>query len=208
MGASQLNNCPAPFFNLQPQITTTSYVNNVGDPVHRFYQMWQQSDCNMANASANNPTGCDYDLYTWVAVTEGWGLEPPPTTDEDTYQGGIAMGYYNMAQGDYPFFLWLAENYSIGDNYHQPLMGGTGPNSQFIFTGDVYYYTDSSGNPAVPPTDQIEDPDPRSGFNNLYSNDSLGSKDMGNTGVAYTDCSDNSQPGVEPIMNYLDSLPY
>jgi phospholipase C len=205
VGASMLNKCGVPF--LASQITTTSYINNVGDPVHRFYQMWQQADCNIANASANNPSGCKRDLYPWVAVKMGWGLAPP-TTDEDTYQGGIAMGYYNMAQGDYPFLLWLAENYSIGDNYHQPVMGGTGDNSQFIFTGDVFYYTDSSGNPAVPPTDQIEDPNPMLGTNNFYENDSLGSKDMGSTGVAYTDCSDSSQPGVQPIMDYLDSLPY
>lgn len=205
VGASQLNNCGKPF--LASQITTTSYVNNVGDPVHRFYQMWQQADCDISNASANDPSGCKLDLYTWVAVTMGWGLKPP-TTDEDTYQGGIAMGYYNMAQGDYPFFLWLAENYSIADNYHQPIMGGTGPNSQFIFTGDVFYHTDSNGNPATPSAGLIEDPDPQSATNNFYKNDALGSKDMGSTGVAFTDCSDGSQPGVKPIMDYLGSLPY
>jgi phospholipase C len=54
----------------------------------------------------------------------------------------------------------------------------------------------------------IEDPDPKSPFDNFYTNDSLGPKDMGSTGVAYTDCSDTSQPGVEPILGYLDSLPY
>ena len=205
VGASQLNNCPKPFF--ASQITTTQYVNNVGDPVHRFYQMWQQSDCNIAHASANNPSGCNRDLYTWVATTMGWGLKPPKT-NEDTYQGGIAMGYYNMSQGDYPFFLWLAENYSIGDNYHQPIMGGTGPNSQFIFTGDVFHYTNSSGKSAVPAAGLIENPNPQSGTNNFYKNDMFGSKDPGSTGVAYTNCSDKSQPGVAPIMAYLASLRY
>jgi phospholipase C len=205
VGASQLDNCGRPF--LAEQITTTSYYNNVGDPVHRFYQMWQQADCNIANASANNPSGCDHDLYAWVAVTMGWGLQIP-TTDEDTYQGGIAMGYYDMSRGDFPFFLWLAENYSIADNYHQPLMGGTGPNSQFIFTGDVFYDADSGGNPATPPSSLTENPNPQSSTNNFYTNDSLGAADPGSTGVAFTNCSDTSQAGVQPIMSYLGSLPY
>jgi phospholipase C len=204
VGASQLNNCGNPF--LAAQITTTSYVNNVGDPVHRFYQMWQQMDCNVANASTANPSGCVHDLYTWVATTMGWGLKPP-TTLEDTYQGGIAMGYYNMAQGDYPFFLWLAQNYSISDNYHQPVLGGTGPNSQFLFTGDMFYNTGSNGSPATPAAGLIENPNPMAGTNNFYLNDTLG-PDPGNTGTGFTNCSDKTQPGVAPIMNYLGSLSY
>ena len=55
-----------------------------------------------------------------------------------------------MAQGDFPYFLDLAENYAISDNYHQPVMGGTGPNAQFLFTGDVYFFTDANGNAAMP----------------------------------------------------------
>jgi phospholipase C len=206
VGASQLNNCGMPF--LASQITTTSYVNNTGDPVHRFYQMWQQVDCDIAHASATNPSGCDDDLFPWVAITEGWGITKPPQTNQDTYQGGVAMGYYNMAQGDFPFFLFLANNYSIGDNYHQPVMGGTGPNSQFIFTGDVFYNADANGTPTVPSANLIEDPNPQPGTNNFYTNDGLGTGDLGSTGVAFTDCSDNTQPGVAPIQSYLGSLPY
>ena len=76
-------------------------------------------------------------------------------TNQDTYQGGVAMGFYNMAQGDFPYFLDLAENYAISDNYHQPVMGGTGPNSQFMFTGDVFYFTDANGNTATPADDLL-----------------------------------------------------
>jgi phospholipase C len=153
-------------------------------------------------------TGCKGDLFTWVAITVGWGFFNPPMTDQDTYQGGVAMGFYNMAQGDFPYFLDLAENYAISDNYHQPVMGGTGPNSQFLFTGDVYYFTDANGNPAVPAADLIEDPNPRTGTNNFYNNDHFNSTDPGNTGVAFTNCSDNTQHGVQPIMSYLHALPY
>jgi phospholipase C len=206
LGASVLNNCGQPF--LADTIANTTYTSNTGDPVHRFYQMWQQSDCSIANITPQNPSGCNHDFFTWVAVTVGWGFTNPPTTDQSTYQGGVAMGFYNMAQGDFPYFLDLAENYAISDNYHQPVMGGTGPNSQFLFTGDVYYFTDANGNPAMPAANLIEDPNPRAGTNNFYNNDSFNSTDPGSTGVAFTNCSDNTQPGVQPIMSYLQELPY
>jgi phospholipase C len=206
VGASlAVNNCT----QLPPfPITNPNDTRNTGDPVHRFYQMWQQSDCSAANITPENPSGCKGDLFTWVAITVGWGFFNPPMTDQDTYQGGVAMGFYNMAQGDFPYFLDLAENYAISDNYHQPIMGGTGPNSQFLFTGDVFYLTDANGNPAMPAADLIEDPNPRTGTNNFYDNDHFNTTDPGNTGVAFTNCSDNAQPGVQPIMSYLHALPY
>ena len=206
IGGSQLNNCGQPF--LSDTVANTTYTSNTGDPVHRFYQMWQQSDCSIANITPQNPSGCKGDLFSWVAITVGWGFFNPPVTDQDTYQGGVAMGFYNMAQGDFPYFLDLAENYAISDNYHQPVMGGTGPNSQFLFTGDVYYFTDANGNPAMPAAGLIEDPNPRTGTNNFYNNDHFNSTDPGSTGVAFTNCSDNTQHGVQPIMSYLHALPY
>jgi phospholipase C len=207
LGDSELNNCGTPF--LAESIANTTYTSNTGDPVHRFYQMWQQSDCSVANITPENPSGCKRDLFTWVAVTVGWGFTNPPMTDQDTFQGGVAMGYYSMAQADFPYFLDLAENYAISDNYHQPVMGGTGPNSQFLFTGDVYYFTDANGNPAMPAADLVEDPNPRPGTNNFYNNDHFNvAADPGSTGVAFTNCSDDTQPGVQPIMSYLQALPY
>ena len=207
LGDSELNNCGTPF--LAESIANTTYTSNTGDPVHRFYQMWQQSDCSVANITPENPSGCKRDLFTWVAVTVGWGFTNPPMTDQDTFQGGVAMGYYSMAQADFPYFLDLAENNAISDNYHQPVMGGTGPNSQFLFTGDVYYFTDANGNPAMPAADLVEDPNPRPGTNNFYNNDHFNvAADPGSTGVAFTNCSDDTQPGVQPIMSYLQALPY
>jgi len=207
VGASVLDSCGNPFF--ADTIANTTYTSNTGDPVHRFYQMWQQSDCSIANITPQNPSGCKRDLFTWVAITVGWGFTNPPITNQDTFQGGVAMGFYNMAQGDFPYFLDLAENYAISDNYHQPVMGGTGPNSQFLFTGDVYYFTDANGNPAMPAANLIEDPNPRASTNNFYNNDHFNvAADPGSTGVAFTNCSDNTQPGVQPIMSYLHALPY
>ena len=207
LGNSELNNCGQPF--LAKTIANTTYTSNTGDPVHRFYQMWQQSDCSVGNITPQNPSGCKRDLFTWVAVTVGWGFANPPMTDQDTFQGGVAMGYYSMSQGDFPYFLDLAENYAISDNYHQPVMGGTGPNSQFLFTGDVYYFTDANGSPARPAAGLIEDPNPRPGTNNFYINDHFNTvADPGSTGVAFTNCSDDTLPGVQPIMSYLQALPY
>jgi phospholipase C len=205
--ASQLNNCGSPF--LASAIKPTVYTSNTGDPAHRFFQMWQQSDCSVSHiTTGDNPSGCKHDLYTWVGITMGWGVTAPPTTDQDTFQGGVAMGFYSMAQGDFPYFQELARRYAISDNYHQPVMGGTGPNSQFMLTGDLYHYTDANGNPATPPSALIENPNPKPGTNNFYTNDSFGSLDGGSTGVGFTKCSDNTQPGVQPIMDYLDALSY
>ena len=208
VGASILNINDCKIYPDLPTPVAVQYNSNTGDPVHRFYQMWQQSDCSVLHASADNPSGCLGDLHTWVATTVGWDITKPPLTDQDTYQGGIAMGFYNMAQGDWPYFKGLADNYAISDNYHQPVMGGTGANSQFMFTGDVYYYTDSKGRPAKPNPKLIENPNPLVGTNNYYTNDSFGSVDPGSTGVGFTKCSDETQPGVKPIADYLHSLPY
>ncbi|HEV2932709.1 MAG TPA: alkaline phosphatase family protein, partial [Streptosporangiaceae bacterium] len=58
----------------------------VGDPIHRFYQMWQQS------AAYHDR------LATWTTNTAGDdnGASPPAPI----YQGGVQMGFYNMAEGD------------------------------------------------------------------------------------------------------------
>jgi len=219
VGASRLNNCGHPFppDNKIP-IHPVRVENNTGDPVHRFYQMWQQSDCAIAHATADNPSGCLNDLYNWVAITQGWGFSPAPSNDQGTYQGGIPMGFFNMARGEWPYFQNLAQQYAISDNYHQPVMGGTGPNSQFIATGDVYYYNPSLdvSLPPLPPTDLVENPDPVTTTNNYYINDkwnygtgeNLERADIGNTGVAFVQCSSSTASGVKPIMDYLENLPY
>lgn len=37
------------------------------------------------------------------------------------------MGYYDMDNGDWPYFKELADQYAINDNYHQPVMGELAP---------------------------------------------------------------------------------
>ena len=205
------------------------FATNTGDPVHRFYQMWQQADCSVGHATAANPSGCLHDLVTWAATTQGWGLTgtcsptianpsctPPASGDlQATYQGGVGMGFYNMALGDYPIFNALAQSYAINDNYHQMVMGGTGPNSQSIFTGDVYYYADANGDPAAPASYLIANPNPvqpqngQPAINNFYQLDGLPASDPGSSSFGgLTNCSDQAQPGVSAIIDYLDSLSY
>ena len=178
---------PANLANAPFQITTyVPYANSyVGEPIHRFYQMWQQVD------EGKN------DLFVWTANTAGDdnGANPPAPI----HQGGLAMGYYNMATGDAPSFDSLAQQYAISDNYHQAFMGGSGPNHLMLAAGDAAFYSDGHGNALVPPASQIENPNAKPGTNNNYTQDGL-------AGGSYSNCSDPNQPGVGPILSYLQSL--
>ena len=49
--------------------TSLPYDAYTGDTTHRLFEMWQQSDCSIANATWENPSGCLSDLYPFVATT-------------------------------------------------------------------------------------------------------------------------------------------
>ncbi|CAE6824099.1 alkaline phosphatase family protein [Paraburkholderia haematera] len=182
-----------------------NYDQYMNSPVHRFYQNWQQSDCNFSHATYDNPSGCKMDLFAWVETSIGAGSngkpQPANFTDETTGEGSTALGYYNVNTGDMPYFTELARQFTISDNYHQPVMGGTGANSIMIGTADALYYTDSNGHAATPPANEIENPHPLAGTNNWYTQD-------GYSGGTYSNCSDPKQPGVGAIRHYLGTLPY
>jgi phospholipase C len=184
--------------------TTMTYDDYAASPVHRFYQMWQQTDCSAANATHSNPSGCLGDLFPWVEVTIGAGSNGSPQStsfnDLSTGEGSTAMVFYNMQAGDAPYLKSLADQYTISDNFHQGVMGGTGPNHIMLNYADAMWYSDGNGNPATPPYNQVENPNPEPGTNNWYVGD-------GYSGGTYTDCSDINEPGVAPIVNYLQSLP-
>ncbi len=156
----------------------------VGDPLHRFYQMWQQNDGNR------------HDQYVWTTNTAGDdnGVVPPAPIA----QGAVSMGFYNVAQGDAPLLNSLARGYAMSDNYHQAQMGGTGVDHYVIGTGDYPYYQNGKGNPTIPPAYQIENPNPLAGINNSYTND-------GYSGGSYTNCSNPGAPGVAAIDRYINS---
>jgi phospholipase C len=192
-----LPNGPYP---LSPGVSSDAYANS---PVHRFYQMFQQLDCGAAYATAANPSGCRADLFPWVEVTVGAGTngnaQPANFTDESTHEGATAMGFYNVQTGDSPYFTKLAKEYTILDNYHQPAKGGTGLDSLYVGFADTIWYSNGKGKPATPPANQIENPNSQSGTNNWWVQD-------GYSGGSYSNCSDASQPGVGPILNYLKAI--
>jgi phospholipase C len=167
---------------------TPYQLSFTGDPAHRFFQMWQQFD-----------EGRD-DLFVWNAVTIGFGSEgkapPAPFTNQSTHQGGVAMGFYNLSQGDAPVFKFIADHYAMSDNFHQGIMGGTGASFIYLGTGDLALYEDGYGKPLTPPKAQIEDPDAWQGSNNWYKRD-------GYQSGSYVNCSDRSQPGVAAITEFL-----
>jgi len=235
-------NGSAPYSSLPPgpfQLTnsngkdTFTWDSYAASPVHRFYQMWQQFDCNAAHATHRNPSGCLGDLFTWTEVTVGSnvnGVAQPSnfstdfsSTAKTTGEGATAMGFYNVLQGDMPYFKELADHYSMSDNYHQPVMGGTGANSIMLGFGDAISFSDADGKPAQPPhnefiwggtpdagtVDEIENPNPVSGTNNWWTQDGYGGGGFGSPvygGGSYSNCADPDQPGVGQIRKYLGSL--
>ena len=160
------------------------YDSYTGDMVHRFFHMWQQSDCDVTNATETNPSGCLNDLYPFVGIARG----------DDS--GGNSMGFENVQEADAPLLKKLADTYTMSDNFHQSVMGGTAANHILLGTGDAIFWTTFNGQ-SVPPNEVIADPDPQSTTLDKYKKDK-----------EWTNCADTSQPGIAPIVNYLNSLPY
>ncbi len=221
LDSNNLPNGPYPLVTL-PQgedETSSLYKTYGGSPVHRFYQMWQELDCDVAKATNRNPSGCQADLFPFVEMTVSSGSNGNPTP-HPLAEGDIAMGFYNVAKGDAPYLTKLARQYTLNDNYHQAAMGGTYANHMMIGYADELYYADQNGDPATPNhvlvpgsnppvyVNQIENPNPAPGTNNWYTNDGYGSGNFsfGLDGGSYTNCSDPTQPGVAPIVTYLNAI--
>ena len=150
-----------------------------------------------------------------------------------------ALGFYNVQQGDVPYFKSLADTYAMSDNFHQSVNGGTGANHIMLGHGDMIWFSDGNGTPETPPhnvavttnpagyggpgtIDSIENPNPAAGHQQLVHAGRLrrglqlpatrrrtGTTTQSNKlpiiygGGSYSNCSDPSQPGVEPILDYL-----
>jgi phospholipase C len=181
---------PGPFQMTGPNMPFDAFT---GDTIHQYFQMYQQMDCaiDAEHVSRRNPTGCLHDLQSAVTTTFA---TLPTGTPHDT---GQTMAFFNMQNGDAPLFKSLADRYTMSDNYHQPVMGGTGPDSQPLGFADQVFFSDGKGNPATPPANRIYNPDPQSGTLNTYT-----------LRAQWFNCSDPSQPGISAITNYLSSLPY
>ena len=181
---------PGPFQLTGPNLPFDAYT---GDTVHQYFQMVQQVDCaiDAEHVSNANPTGCLHDLQSAIDTTYA---TPPGGTPHDT---GQTMEFFNVQNGDAPVFKSLADSYTMSDNYHQPVMGGTGPDSQPLGFADQVFFSDGNGNPATPPAKNIYNPDPQSGTLNQYTQR-----------AQWFNCSDPTQPGIAAITNYLSALPY
>jgi len=183
---------------------TLGYDTYTGDTTHRLYEMWQQSDCSIRNATFQNPSGCLNDLYPFVITTYTSEPDPfsfPVANEVDDNGGGNSMAFYNVQNGDMPVLKSLADQYTMSDNFHQSFMGGTGANHVMLGTGDAIFYGDGKGNPTVPPASLIANPDPLPGSDNQYT------VDIGFNGD-FTKCADPTQPGVDAVRDYLATLPY
>jgi phospholipase C len=200
---SNVTSLPAGPFQLTNGSTFT-YDAYAASPVHRFYQMWQQLDCSAANSSAANPSGCNGNLFSWVEVTVGAGAngatQPANFSTEysagavTTGEGSTALGFYNVQQGDVPYFKKLADKYAMSDNFHQSVNGGTGANHIMFGHGDMLYYSDGNGTALAPPNGvevftapynggpnpdagtvhEVENPNPAAGTNNWFTEDGYG----------------------------------
>ena len=181
---------PGPFQMTGPTMPFDAFT---GDTIHQYFQMVQQVDCaiDAEHVSKDNPTGCLHDLQSAVTTTYSTPLGGTP---HDT---GQTMAFFNMQNGDAPLFKSLADKYTMSDNYHQPVLGGTGPDSQPLGFADQVFFSDGNGNPATPPAANIYNPDPQAGTLNLYTQR-----------AQWFNCSDTTQPGIAAITNYLNALPY
>jgi phospholipase C len=179
------------------------YDSYTGDTTHRLFEMWQQSDCSIANATRRNPSGCLSDLYPFVITNYTNQIDPnsfPVPNQIDDNGGGNSMAFYNVQKGDVPVLKRLADQYSMSDNFHQSFMGGTGANHVMLGTGDAIFWSDGHGKPTTPPS-HIANPDPLPGTDDVYTVDL-------NFDGNFAKCADPTQPGIKPIRDYLNSLPY
>jgi len=179
------------------------YDSYTGDTTHRLFEMWQQSDCNLNNATPDNPSGCLSDLYPFVITNYTNQLDSvfdnPPAIDDNG--GGNSMAFYNVQTGDAPVLKRLADEFSMSDNFHQSFQGGTGMNHVMLGTGDAIFWSDGQGNPATPPAVVLSNPNPLPGTDDVYTVDLLFNGDFAN-------CGDPAQPGIKAITDYLATLPY
>jgi phospholipase C len=134
-------------------------------------------------SATNPPTAAQWTAHDFAL------LDSVPAT---TGEGSTALGFYNVQQGDVPYFKSLADTYAMSDNFHQSVNGGTGVNHIMLGHGDVIWFSDGNGHPETPPhnvavttnpagfggpgtIDEIENPNPQPGTNNWYTQDGYGS---------------------------------
>ena len=83
--------------------STFPYDAYAASPVHRFYQMWQQLNCNLENATSSNPSGCNGALFSYVGATVGAGTngatQPPLCSSNGNTLSCFTYNYLNSVPG-------------------------------------------------------------------------------------------------------------
>jgi phospholipase C len=189
---------------------------------------WVETTVGAGTNGLLQPPPCSSEGDVLPCFTTNYLANVPQATT--TGEGSTALGFYNVQKGDVPYFKSLADNYAMSDNFHQSVNGGTGANHIMLGHADAIWFSDGKGHPLAPPhgvptggttsqglptyLDEVENPDPgltlsSEGANNWYTEDGYGEGSPGASpygGGSYTDCSDLTQPGVEPIVDYLTAL--
>ena len=164
------------------------YDSYTGDIIHRFYQMWQQADCSVANATAANPSGCLNDLFPFVAISFS-------TSDNGV---GSSMALHQRAERRHAVLHHAGQQlHAVSDNMHQSVMGGTGANHSLAGFGDAVAWTDGHGQPGPAARQPDRQPEPARGHQQPLH---------GRRRTSATARTRRSRAWA-PILSYLGSLP-
>ena len=143
------------------------------------------------------------------------------------------MVFFNIQPGDAPYLKSLADAYTMSDNYHQAVLGGTGANHIMLGTGDAIWFSDGgqSGSPAEQ-SGRSADPGLRSpGIPPLCRKSKIQIRSRAPTttiprtamaaarsciggesananygGGSYVKCADSGQHGVGAVTSYLAAI--
>ena len=147
-------------------------------------------------------------------------------------EGSTALGFYNVQKGDVPYFTSLARQVRderqlppVRQRRHRRQPHHARPRRRDLVqrrqrqAGGAAERRSrcSPARPTPASSTRSKIPNPAAGTNNWYTQDGYGNG--GNAGFrrllgspvsgggSYSDCSDPTQPGVRPILDYLQSLP-
>src|SRR6202035_486831 len=105
-----------------------------------------------------------------LAQPTNFSTEYSPSA-KTTGEGSTSMAFYNVQNGDVPYFKYLADTYSMSDNFHQSVNGGTGANHIMLGHADAIWFSDGNGHPATPPNGALVfSPGPDAGTVNEIEN--------------------------------------
>jgi len=86
---------------------------------------------------------CTNDIeHQWAGAHDSWNhgandnwMNSHLATERDARQAAVTMAYYERA--DLPFYYTLADHFTVCDNYHCSVIGGTDQNRLYSMTGTI-----------------------------------------------------------------------